>query len=316
MSGQKTKPKERKLIFLGVLLVLMLFALFQYLWYGEGPDTIFLTRPRYLFSIYGSDKLGPLNQPVSVATVGNRLFVADSGNARIAVFDTRGRPLFSFKQAGKDKLKYPSYLAIKNDRLYVSDSGLGSIFVFDTDGQYIRRFTPKADEKFSWSPLALTFDDNGNLFVTDKGYNRVLKFNNSSRLVLDFGKTAVVNKVNEKLSHFYFANGLALDNDNNIIVSDSNNRRIQVFDSNGKFTKLIPVAGLPRGIIYTMGKLFVVNGFKHQVEAYNLSGKMLFSFGEIGSAKGQFQYPNDIKFARRHFYIVDSGNNRVQVWMY
>ena len=48
-----------------------------------------------------------------------------------------------------------------------------------------------------------------------------------------FGKTAQVKQLSEAPGDFLFPNGVAVDKSNNVYISDGDNRRIQVFSSEG-----------------------------------------------------------------------------------
>jgi DNA-binding beta-propeller fold protein YncE len=322
-----TIARKQKLFYsLLVVLVVVLAALVYFVTTGRKPTEVIpapsLGKPTYLFSIYGGGKDGRLQKPLGVAVNADNVYVADSLNGRVAVFDLRGQPLFTFKKIKDGTLKNPSYLAVnpKDNTLYVSDTGLGAIFIFDSQGKFLRQFLPNNNSKFPWVPLGMTFDENGNLYVVDKGLNRVVKFNSKGKRLLSFGKSGLVKNTNEKPGSMYFPNALAVDSAGDIYVSDGNNQRIQIFNKGGKFKKIISVKGLPRGIgVVESGAsagIYVVNVFDHQVQVFNRSGSALFTFGELGQGEGQFRYPNDLAISKNRLFIADRENDRIQVWRF
>ena len=76
-----------------------------------------------------------------------RIYVTDSGNRRVDVFDKEGNALFFFggKQNGFSGLKMPTGITVFEDKVFVVDSDLGTIYEFDTAGNYKISFTAKAD---------------------------------------------------------------------------------------------------------------------------------------------------------------------------
>jgi hypothetical protein len=123
-----------------------------------------------------------------------------------------------------------------------------------------------------------------------------------------------------------FPNGVVVVG-NEVYVTDSNNRRIQVFDRQGTYKRVIVTEGLPRGL--TVLKPFpsdsptsapvripVVDTLSHYVTIWDgIKGKKFVSFGEQGTLDGQFSYPNDIALgAKNKLFVTDSANGRVQVW--
>ena len=126
-----------------------------------------------------------------------------------------------------------------------------------------------------------------------------------------------------------FPNGIVVDKNGNIIVSDSNNGRLVVFNVAGKIVASINRGvgegdvGLPRGeAVDDAGRLFVVDTSDHMVRVYTVGdpGKTpayVGSFGGEGQLDGTFEYPNGVATdTRAHIYVTDRENNRVQVWGY
>jgi DNA-binding beta-propeller fold protein YncE len=87
---------------------------------------------------FGSTGSGPgqLSQPYGVAISGNRLYVDESGNSRISVFDLNGNFIGMWGSkgpSGKYQFNAPKGIAI--------DSA-GLIYVVDTQNQRIEVFQP------------------------------------------------------------------------------------------------------------------------------------------------------------------------------
>jgi hypothetical protein len=67
-------------------------------------------------------------------------------------------------------------------------------------------------------------------------------------------------------------------------------------------------------------RLHIVDAVGHTVRVYDVSGAtpvFLYTFGDLGTEDGLFNYPNDICMdGSGYLFIVDRENNRVQVWSY
>jgi sugar lactone lactonase YvrE len=178
---------------------------------------------------------------------------------------------------------------------------------------------PKSDAAKTWAPISVTFGPDGKVYVCDVGQtrgHRVLVFEQDGTEVLRFGKTVQANRIPDSPGSFYFPNSIAIGPEGEIFVADGNNRRVQVFDANGTFLRILPTSGTPRGmVIDSEQRLLVVDPLAHMIDAYDLQGKRLVSFGGPGLGPGQFQYPNDIALDKRgRMYITDRENHQVQVW--
>lgn len=82
-----------------------------------------------------------------------------------------------------------------------------------------------------------------------------------------------------------------------------------LFDISQDFKEPSDVAVSKNGLIY------VVDGVNNKIKVFNNNGEALSSFGEKGSAKGQFRYPLGMDVDNTgNIYIADSGNSRVQIF--
>lgn len=331
------RKRRNKIIILGLLSLLLLglgILFVRYYFTREAPLPLVeeaeedrITPPTFLFVITGGPGDLALSKPLDVAVHpdGNiyvTTFIGRYGAGRVEVFDHSGTYLFNFSDIGQgQKLRSPAYLAInRQGNVYVSDKRHKAIFIFSKDGKFIRKFVPDNNPDFVWNPLAMTFDKKGNLYVTDVyEQHQVLVFDPQGRLIRKFGSSGAALKKKEKLGKFLFPNGIIVDDDGKIFVADSNNRRIQTFNSNGKFLYSIETGGLPRGIdIDEENRLYIVDSLGHDVSIYDKRGKgtqVLAIFGEQGVEFGQFLYPNGLTLGDDgRIYVTDRENNRVQVF--
>ena len=111
-----------------------------------------------------------------------------------------------------------------------------------------------------------------------------------------------------------------------VYVSDSGNNRIEVFSGECKFLEIIGAAGSwgalshPMGLAFGSEVLMVTDSGNNRLVAFDSGpeGKFLASYGTSGSGEGQFADPKAIALGgvqgseAKDFYVVDSGNNRVQ----
>ena len=116
--------------------------------------------------------------------------------------------------------------------------------------------------------------------------------------------------------NFYFPNGVVVTDDDQLMVGDSNNRRVQVFSTQAEFEYFIRTSGIPRGmVIDESDRLYVVDALSHTVDVYSLEGDRIVSFGAEGVGPGQFRYANAISLdSNERIYITDRENNQIQVW--
>lgn len=322
----ENRRKRRALILL-LLLGLLAFLLGLAIWYLLFRQPIPLPGipesqvPSYLTSFYGAST--PTG--IAVTGAGDRIYVSENGDDyQVKIFDVGGNVVgrMAFPtHTGTDHV--PVYVAIDplTDEVYVSDRPTGSIHIFDRDGSWQREFTP-AKSMPGWQPLGLTFDDAGNLYVTElRGPGqRVLVFDRAGEVTREIGVDAGLD----------FPNGIAVDQAGNVWITDSNNGRVLAFDPTGAIVGQVARGttagklGLPRGLaIDGRGRVFVVDSTGSGVLVYGpltdgeRSPEYLGFFGGAGRANGQFAFPVGAAVDDRgRVYVADTANGRVQVWSY
>ncbi len=318
---------RRKKLMLLVVFVMLLVVGATFSWYlvtkkplSQLPEIPQGSTPHYLFSMYG------VTRPLGVATdpAGDRVYVTQSDGPRVVqVFDHSGHAIGTLEPpAGTGAGHIPVYVAVnpKTQDVYVSDRLANAIYVYDSAGEYLRTVDPaKADLRGSWAPLGLAFAPDGSLYVTDAGAKqRVVVISPDGSTSHTFGDE----------DGLAFANGIAVDDHGNVVVADSNNARLLVYDESETVVATISPGtgegslGLPRGVaIGDDQRLYVVDTTDHMVRTYELGGgatpKYDASFGGEGSVDAAFEYPNGIALdSRARVYITDRENLRVQVWGY
>lgn len=279
----------------------------------------FMATPEYLYSIDGGTGPGMLRRPLglTISPDGN-LFVTDSDNSRVSVFNLTGDRIFDISAAGKKKLLTPLYVAVApNGEIYVTDRGLRTVAVYDSLGKFERFLYPNGNPAAIWLPIAIAIDKKGDLYISEVSQDhRILKMSPTGKIKMSIGIIGEAVKSTDMLGKVFYPNGIRITDKGDIYVSDSNNRRVQVFTAKGNLKKVILTGGMPRGIaLDSKGRLFIVDTFGHNVMAYDNKGRNVGFFGERGVNYGQFQYPNDIDISSdNRLFVTDRENNRVQVW--
>lgn len=343
----KTKRNIKIGIIVALLLVLAILAYVYFIMLKSGGGIISakkntIGKIESIFSIYGPGRgrFPRFVKPMSVATdKDNNIYVSDSGNNRICVFDRDGDFLFEFGEIGvakpiaggkatwaPGKFSFPYGIDVEDEtgKIFVADMVNGRVQIFDNTGKFLDWF-PKEPVKAGKHPtdlypLALDVHK-GKVYVCNPF--QIMIFDTSGKLVQAIGMPGTGN------SEFDRPNGIAVAEDGSFYVSDSNNLRVQAFDKDGKFRWVVgkptadgPMAkmdpnrlfGIPRNLkVGPDGNVYIVDGFDFKIKVYSPEGKLLASMGQRGVEDGYFNFPNGIAITQDNIiYIADKENNRVQ----
>jgi DNA-binding beta-propeller fold protein YncE len=138
---------------------------------------------------------GPVEswKPVDAVVFEDRLYVADSKNGKIMVFDQQsGDLLKSFGKQADDssRLGLPTNLVFDSEGyLYVSDASRFQIVKLDRDGNFRGTVGSLGSHPGAFArPRGLAMDRQNRLYAVDAAFNNVQVFNKDARLLLFFSK--------------------------------------------------------------------------------------------------------------------------------
>lgn len=116
---------------------------------------------------------GELREPLDLAADERFLYVADTWNHRIQVYDWNGAPLFVV--SGEPTLSSPRGIFARDGRIYLADSGRGWVRIFDRSGQQLKIIGEgSADTPGRLrEPVDVVADRSGRIYVVNSGHNRI-----------------------------------------------------------------------------------------------------------------------------------------------
>jgi len=126
------------------------------------------------FGTSGAGK-GQFAFPNGIALTKDRVYVADSNNARVQAFDKKGKYLFSFRPAQGTELTHP---------LGIDATRSGEVILVESFGHQVQSYTPEGGGIYTFGtigisngqlryPEGIAITPNGRVFVADTGNNRI-----------------------------------------------------------------------------------------------------------------------------------------------
>ncbi len=221
---------------------------------------------------------------------------------------------------GANQFIMPHGLTVdKEDHVWVTDVGLHQILKFSHDGQLLMKLgiakTPGNDSLHFNLPTDVAVADDGSFYVSDGyGNSRVVKFSASGNYLFEWGTEGSDD------AEFDIPHGITLDKNENVYVADRENNRIQVFDKNGRFLRVLKnkdsVSQLPSVTIDSAQHLYAIDfdytltpdiGAKgSKVFQYDTTGNVVFQFGSTGENKRTVSWYHDIAVDNKgNIYVGD-----------
>ena len=153
-------------------------------------------------------------------TTGN-IFVADTGNNCVKVFDDSGKIIYKFgDEEGEGKMYEPQGLSIHGNNIVISQSN-DFILNYQLDGKFISRIGKFGKGKIEFNlPRGLTFNQNRDLYICDSNNNRVQILSKEFVFKDQFGQKSLKKPRDVKLTRRY------------IYILDESNPCLHLFDYN------------------------------------------------------------------------------------
>ncbi|HEY1250068.1 MAG TPA: flippase activity-associated protein Agl23 [Thermoanaerobaculia bacterium] len=262
---------------------------------------------------FGSTGVGPgqLAEPRGVAVDGRGwIYVADTKNSRIAIFDGNGvfQRILGSKGSAEGQLNEPCGVVVGPDGIvYVADTWNHRIARFGAGGEPLPAWTDP--EKTFFGPRAVVLLQ-GNLYVADTGNKRIARLDATGKVTASFGTGG------GEPGQFVEPVGLAADAAGHLYVADTGNHRVQVFDAAGKFLRLVRVYGWkdfytePYLVAGPGDAIVVTDAWKGRLATYDAAGNIVHSF-----QYPELKRPTGITLdAFGRIVVTDRETGRVFVW--
>ena len=210
---------------------------------------------------------------------------------------------------------YPRGIAYspKDDTFFIVDR-MARIQHLDRDGRPLALWqTPQW--RFG-KPVGLAVAPDGNLWVPDTHYHRILIYTPAGKLLKQFGSEGT------GPGQFIYPTDVEFDKKGRVLISEyGDNDRIQVFDPGcnyltqfGKFGGGDGEFSRPESMVIDGDLLYVTDACNHRICVFTTEGKFVRNMGRVGSGLGEFRFPYGLdQDAAGHLVVCEFGNNRVQL---
>jgi predicted membrane-bound mannosyltransferase/DNA-binding beta-propeller fold protein YncE len=180
----------------------------------------------------------------------------------------------------------PRGLAVAPDgTLYVADTTNNRIWHLNRQGVVLGSWGETGTESGQFQePWDVALDAQGNVYVADTWNHRVQKFDPQGQFLLAWGTFGQFNVGDSNGQGAFFGpRGVAVGPEGEIYVTDTGNKRVQVFDADGNFLREFGGNGRgpgkldePVGIaVSSLGEIFVADSWNARIQVFSTAGEPL-----------------------------------------
>jgi DNA-binding beta-propeller fold protein YncE len=253
---------------------------------------------------------GQFRDPSGVSVAGDEVYVADSFNHRVQVFDTDGTFLRSWRAPEPYRSTFrPTGIDVDAGIVYVTDSDDDVVLRFLPDGTSLGTFGTGVPGGFD---AANGVDARGgDVYVADGSHDRIVRLHPDGTFVSTFGVTG------SGPGELLFPNDVAVAPGGDVYVADSENHRIQRFTADGTLVSSFGSLGqgsygfnLPyRVAVDEVGDVYVGDTLNQKVKKYTADGTFLARWD--GRAIGPWFGPTGLDVATDGQVYVTTAAHRV-----
>jgi len=251
------------------------------------------------------------------------VYVADQRVGAVFIFDTQTHNTQMIRNGMEAHFGWINGLAIDDDdRLFVSDGKMHRVLIFNAKHEMEGQITNGITD-----PVGLAIDTtNRFLYVVDTQQDQVLVYDADTLKLLRRIGTGGKSHFLTSPGDFGAPQGVALDADGNVYVTDTLNNRVEIFDADGNFISTFGKNGdgpgyfaRPKGIaVDSDGHIWVADEMQDRLQVFNREGQLLTYVGTgHGELPGQFKTLIGVAIDKHNnVYTSEQEPGRLQMFHY
>jgi DNA-binding beta-propeller fold protein YncE len=171
-----------------------------------------------------------ITAPAALRIIDKKVYVTDIKSNIAYVFDLNGKLLLEIGKPGTNEGEFNAPNGVTADaegNIYVVDTGNQRVQIFDKKGKFVKIINGSNNgkgESIFVNPRGIGFDSRGIMYVVSNLTHVVYGFDKEGKKIFQIGG------MGEQNGQFYLPNGLFVDQNDNVFITDTVNLRVQVFN--------------------------------------------------------------------------------------
>jgi DNA-binding beta-propeller fold protein YncE len=253
--------------------------------------------------------------PYSVVTDSkHRVFVADPDDGVVHAFDFEQSKYSPLNDRGT-RLRSPSGLAVdREDNVYVTDTALGAILIYDSKGKFLRYLGKVEGESYFASPVGIAIDQATNhIYVCDLDRHMIIMLDKKAHILGHFGKRWGGKEPGE---FRYPSRIVIAGNEIFILDSGNSRLQVLDLNGHFRREVKLADLGSHDGLaVDNEENVYVSDAQLNAINVLNRDGQFLYKFGRSGAKPGEFNQPSGMWIeSGNRLYVADTRNKRVQLF--
>ena len=251
------------------------------------------------------------------------VYVADQRVGAVFIFNTETHDVQMIRNGIEAHFGWINGLAIDDDdRLFVSDGKMHRVLILNTKHEVENQISEGLQD-----PVGLAIDTtNRFLYVVDTQQDQVIVYDADTLKLLRRIGTGGKNHFLTTPGDFGAPQGVAVDGEGTVYVTDTMNNRVEIFDADGNFISEFGKHGdgpgylaRPKGIaVDSDGHIWVADQMEDRLQVFNRDGQLLTYIGSgHGELPGQFKTLVGVAIDKHNrVFTTEQEPGRLQVFRY
>ncbi|HNW44039.1 MAG TPA: hypothetical protein PKI19_06005 [Elusimicrobiales bacterium] len=199
------------------------------------------------------------------------IYVADSGNDRVQIFNPDGTYSNMFGESGSDEGQFRNPVSVtvnSKGNIYVADNKNKKIKAFSPDGMFLFAVGPQLGNLTLMSPVAVRCDENKNVYVLDSVLKKVIVTDAMGKFL----------RVWDDSGNLQDPAAMSYDQKGFFYILDKGSFNVKIFDVSGKFTASFFAKGrgerelwTPQNLAFRNDRIFISDMENSRIVSFDIS---------------------------------------------